>query len=264
MNTEDFSDITKKSPEKSLLVVQKRDKGRNNQGRITTRHKGGGSKRKYRLIDFKRDKNNIPANVIAIEYDPNRNCRIALLNYVDGEKRYILAPIGLKVGEQVISGEAVDQKVGNSLPLKNITVGEMIHNVELKPGSGAQIGRSAGAMIQLLGKEGDLAILRLPSGEMRRININCKATLGQIGNLDHLNLELGKAGRTRHRGIRPTVRGAAMNPVDHRHGGGEGKAGAGGQPRTPWGQPAMGLKTRKRKNRSNKYIISRRSKRSKA
>ena len=255
----DFSDVTKFKPEKSLIRSQKSQSGRNNQGRITTRHRGGGHKKHYRLIDFKRDKENVPAKVVGIEYDPNRNCRIALLFYKDGEKRYILAPNGLKVNDVVTSGESVEQKIGNSLPLRNITVGEFIHNVELKPGAGGQLARSAGAQTQLLAKEGEYATIRLPSGEMRRVNINCRATLGQIGNLDYLNVELGKAGRKRYLGIRPTVRGSAMNPVDHRHGGGEGKSPIGGQPKTPWGKPAMGYKTRKPKL-SDKYIVARRKK----
>ena len=255
----DFKEVTKKEPEKSLLAPLKRTSGRNNQGRITTRHRGGGHKKHYRIIDFKRDKDNVPGRVVAIEYDPNRNCRIALLSYADGEKRYILSPNGLKVNDTVISGESVEQKVGNSLPLRNITTGEFIHNIELKPGAGGQIARTAGAASQLLAKEGELATVRLPSGEMRSVPLNCKATLGQLGNLDHLNVELGKAGRTRYLGFRPTVRGAAMNPVDHPHGGGEGKASAGGQRKTPWGKPAMGLKTRKPKL-SDKYIIARRKK----
>lgn len=255
----DFSDITRNKPQKSLLKPYKKQSGRNNQGRITTRHRGGGHKKHYRIIDFKRDKDNVPAKVISIEYDPGRNCRIALLNYADGEKRYILAPNGLKVNDLVISGDTIEQKVGNALPLRNVTIGEFIHNVELKPHGGAQLSRSAGAASQLLAKEGDNATVRLPSGEMRIVNINCKATLGQVGNLDHLNVVLGKAGRKRYLGFRPTVRGAAMNPVDHKHGGGEGKAGAGGQRKTPWGKPAMGLKTRKPKM-SDKYIVSRRGK----
>lgn len=255
----DFSDITRNKPQKSLLKPYKKQSGRNNQGRITTRHRGGGHKKHYRIIDFKRDKDNVPAKVISIEYDPGRNCRIALLNYADGEKRYILAPNGLKVNDPVISGDTVEQKVGNALPLRNITIGEFIHNVELKPLAGAQLSRSAGASSQLLAKEGDNATVRLPSGEMRIVNINCKATLGQVGNQDHFNVVLGKAGRKRYLGFRPTVRGAAMNPVDHGHGGGEGKAGAGGQRKTPWGKPAMGLKTRKPKM-SDKYIVSRRTK----
>ena len=259
MNFIDFSEVTKKKPERSLLAPYKRTSGRNNQGRITTRHKGGGHKKQYRLIDFLRNKDNVPARVVAIEYDPNRNCRLALLVYKDGEKRYILAPNGLKVDDQVMSGENVEQKVGNTLPVRNITVGEFVHNVEMKPGAGGQMARSAGAAAQLLAKEEELATLRLPSGEMRRVSINCRATLGQLGNLDHLNVALGKAGRKRYLGIRPTVRGSAMNPVDHPHGGGEGRSPIGGQPTTPWGKPAMGLKTRKPKQ-SDKYIVSRRKK----
>lgn len=257
MSFTDFDEITKSKPEKKLLRVHKRTAGRNNQGRITTRHRGGGHKKHYRLIDFKRDKDKVPARVMAIEYDPNRNCRIALLCYNDGEKRYILAPNILKVNDVVMSGKDVEQKVGNCLPLANITVGEFIHSVELKPGAGGQLARTAGIAAQLLAKEGDMATVRLPSGEMRRVNLNCRATLGQLGNLDHLNVELGKAGRKRHLGIRPTVRGSAMNPVDHKHGGGEGRCPIGGQPTTPWGKPAMGYKTRKPKL-TDKYIVKRR------
>ena len=259
MNFIDFSEVTKSKPEKSLLLPYKRGAGRNNQGRITTRHRGGGHKKQYRVIDYKRDKENVPAKVVALEYDPNRNCRIALLVYKDGEKRYILAPNNLKVNDIVVSGESVEQKSGNSMPLRNITVGEFVHNVELKPGAGGQLVRTAGAAAQLLAKEDEGATLRLPSGEMRRVNINCRATLGQLGNLDHLNVKLGKAGRKRYLGVRPTVRGSAMNPVDHPHGGGEGRCPIGGQPKTPWGKPAMGLKTRKPKL-SDKYIITRRKK----
>src|SRR3989338_3211880 len=259
MNFIDFSEITKSKPQKSLLLPYKRGSGRNNQGRITTRHKGGGHKKHYRIIDYKRDKDNIQAKVVAFEYDPNRNCRIALLIYKDGEKRYILAPNNLKVSDSVMSGESVEQKVGNSMPLRNITVGEFVHNIELKPGAGGQLVRTAGAAAQLLAKEDEDATLRLPSGEMRRVNINCRASLGQLGNLDHLNVSLGKAGRKRYLGIRPTVRGSAMNPVDHPHGGGEGRSPIGGQPKTPWGKPAMGLITRKSKL-SDKYIITRRKK----
>lgn len=260
MSFVDNKELSRVKPERSLLAVQKNISGRNNYGRITTRHQGGGSKQHYRLVDFKRDKDNVPATVTSIEYDPNRNSRIALLAYADGEKRYILAPNGLKVNDNVISGSNVEPKIGNSMPLKNITVGEFVHNVELKVNSGGQLGRSAGAQIQLLAKEGDRAVLRLPSGEMRVVNLDCRATIGQVGNLDFINVSLGKAGRSRHRGIRPTVRGSAMNPVDHRHGGGEGKSPIGGQPRTPWGKPAMGYKTRKLKNRSNKFILARRKK----
>lgn len=254
----EFNEITKTKPEKRLLAPYKRTSGRNNYGRITTRHRGGGHKKHYRIIDFKRDKNDIPGKVTAIEYDPNRNCRIALLTYKDGEKRYILSPNGLNVNDVLMSGENVEQRIGNSMPLRNITIGEFVHNVELKPGAGGQLARSAGAASQLLAKEGEFATLRLPSGEMRRLNINCRASLGQLGNLDHLNVNLGKAGRKRYLGIRPTVRGSAMNPVDHRHGGGEGRSPIGGQPRTPWGKPAF-YKTRKPKL-SDKYIVSRRKK----
>ncbi len=261
MNFLDFAEITKSTPEKSLLQPYKRKAGRNNHGRITTRHRGGGHKKQYRVIDYKRDKENVPARVAAIEYDPNRNCRIALLLYADGEKRYILAPNNLKVNDTVISGhgENIEQKVGNSMPLRNITVGEFIHNIELKPGAGGQLVRTAGAVAQLLAKEGEQAVVRLPSSEMRRVNINCRATLGQLGNLDYSNMSLGKAGRKRYLGFRPTVRGSAMNPVDHPHGGGEGKCPIGGQPKTPWGKPAMGLKTRKPKM-SDREIIARRKK----
>jgi len=260
MTFPDFAEITTDKPEKSLMRPYKKKSGRNNQGRITTRHKGGGHKKQYRMIDFKRDKDNIPAKVFSIEYDPNRNCRIALLSYNDGEKRYILAPNGLKAGDIVVSGEDVEQKPGNALTLKNISVGEFVHNIELKPGAGGQLVRSAGASAQFLAKEGNMATLRLPSGEMRMVSLACKATLGQVGNLDFSNIQLGKAGRKRYLGIRPTVRGSAMNPIDHPHGGGEGKAPIGGQPQTPWGKPAMGLKTRKKKNRTSKYIVSRRKK----
>ena len=260
MSFVDFKDVTKTKPEKSLLASYKRSSGRNNLGRITTRHRGGGHKKNYRIIDFKRDKDNVPAKVVSIEYDPNRNCRIALLSYKDGEKRYILCPVGLKVNDVVMSGENVERKVGNALPLANITVGEFVHNVEMKPGNGGQLARSAGAQIQFLAKEGNKGTLRLPSGEMRTVDIRCKATLGQLGNVDYLNVSLGKAGRKRYLGRRPEVRGSAMNPVDHRHGGGEGRCPTGGQPRTPWGKPAMGKKTRKRKKLSNKYIVARRKK----
>ena len=260
MSFVDNKELSRVKPQRSLLRVQKNISGRNNYGRITTRHQGGGSKQHYRLIDFKREKNDVPASVISIEYDPNRNARIALLAYADGEKRYILAPNGLKAGDKVISGSNVEPKIGNSMPLRNITVGEFVHNVELKVGNGAQLGRSAGVQIQLLAKEGDNAVLRLPSGEMRTVHLDCRASIGQVGNLDFINVTLGKAGRSRHRGIRPTVRGSAMNPVDHRHGGGEGRSPIGGQPRTPCGKPAMGYKTRKLKKLSNKFILARRKK----
>lgn len=254
-----FEEITKKEPEKSLVVPLKKHSGRNNEGHITVRHRGGGVKRKYRIIDFKRDKDNIPAKVAAIEYDPNRTANIALLHYKDGEKRYIIAPLGLKVGDIVMSGENVDIKVGNALPLRNIPVGTIIHNIELYPGRGGQLVRAAGGAAQLMAKEGDYAHVRLPSGEIRMIHLDCRATIGQVGNLDHENVSIGKAGRKRHMGIRPTVRGSAMNPVDHPHGGGEGKAPIGRPaPVTPWGKPTLGYKTRKKNKESDKYIIKRR------
>jgi len=254
-----FEEITKKEPERSLVVPLKKHSGRNNEGRITVRHRGGGVKRKYRIIDFKRDKDNVPAKVAAIEYDPNRTANIALLHYKDGEKRYILAPMGLKVGDIVMSGENVDIKVGNALPLRNIPVGTVIHNIELYPGRGGQLVRAAGGAAQLMAKEGDYAHVRLPSGEIRMIHLDCRATIGQVGNLDHENVSIGKAGRKRHMGIRPTVRGSAMNPVDHPHGGGEGKAPIGlPAPVTPWGKPTLGYKTRKKNKESDKYIIKRR------
>lgn len=255
-----FEEITKKEPEKSLLVPLKKNAGRNSQGKITVRHRGGGEKRKYRIIDFKRDKDNIPAKVAAIEYDPNRTANIALLHYADGEKRYIIAPYKLSVGDTVISGENVDIKVGNALPLKNIPVGTVIHNIELKPGKGGQLVRSAGNSAQLMAKEGKYVQVRLPSGEVRMINSLCKATIGQVGNLDHENITIGKAGRKRHLGFRPTVRGSAMNPNDHPHGGGEGRAPIGRPtPVTPWGKPTIGYKTRKKNKASDKYIVKRRS-----
>ncbi|MBM7583023.1 large subunit ribosomal protein L2 [Caldicoprobacter guelmensis] len=254
-----FEEITKEEPEKSLVVPLKKHSGRNNEGHITVRHRGGGVKRKYRIIDFKRDKDNIPAKVAAIEYDPNRTANIALLHYKDGEKRYIIAPLGLKVGDIVMSGENVDIKVGNALPLRNIPVGTIIHNIELYPGRGGQLVRAAGGAAQLMAKEGDYAHVRLPSGEIRMIHLDCRATIGQVGNLDHENVSIGKAGRKRHMGIRPTVRGSAMNPVDHPHGGGEGKAPIGRPaPVTPWGKPTLGYKTRKKNKESDKYIIKRR------
>ncbi|HHY90481.1 MAG TPA: 50S ribosomal protein L2 [Clostridiales bacterium] len=255
-----FEEITKKEPEKSLLVPLKKNAGRNSQGKITVRHRGGGEKRKYRIIDFKRDKDNIPAKVAAIEYDPNRTANIALLHYADGEKRYIIAPYKLSVGDTVISGENVDIKVGNALPLKNIPVGTVIHNIELKPGKGGQLVRSAGNSAQLMAKEGKYAQVRLPSGEVRMINSLCKATIGQVGNLDHENITLGKAGRKRHLGFRPAVRGSAMNPSDHPHGGGEGRAPIGRPaPVTPWGKPTIGYKTRKKNKESDKYIVKKRN-----
>lgn len=261
MTVSTFEEITKTEPEKSLLVNLNRSGGRNSQGRITIRHRGGGAKRKYRIIDFKRDKDGIPGRVAAIEYDPNRTANIALIFYADGEKRYILAPNGIKVGDFIESGENADIKVGNSLKLKDIPVGTTVHNVELKPGKGAQLVRSAGAEAQLMAKEGKYAQLRLPSGEFRLISVECRATIGQVGNITHENITIGKAGRTRHMGIRPTVRGSAMNPVDHPHGGGEGRAPIGmPAPSTPWGKPALGLKTRKKNKKSNKYIVRRRTK----
>ncbi len=259
MSVMDYSHITTDTPEKSLLVSKSKTGGRNSKGRITVRHHGGGNRRKYRIIDFKRLKDNIPAKVATIEYDPNRSANIALLNYADGEKRYILAPLGLNVGDTIYSGEeGVDIKVGNCLPLSNIPVGTMIHNVELQPKRGGQIARSAGASAQLMAKEGGKATLRLPSGEMRYVPIKCRATIGQIGNLDYENINIGKAGRKRHMGVRPTVRGVVMNPCDHPHGGGEGKSPIGmPSPVTPWGVPALGYKTRNKKARSNKMIIKR-------
>jgi large subunit ribosomal protein L2 len=258
MSVSTFEEITKTRPEKSLTVRLKKHAGRNNQGRITTRHRGGGAKRAYRIIDFKRNKLGVPAKVAAIEYDPNRSARIALLHYLDGEKRYILAPVGLKVGDRVVSGPDADIRPGNALPLKNIPTGTTIHNVELERGRGGQLVRGAGTGAQLMAKEGNYALLRLPSGEQRYVNILCMATIGQVGNVDHENVRIGKAGRSRHMGRRPTVRGSAMNPVDHPHGGGEGRAPIGGQPKTPWGKPALGHKTRRNK-RTNRFIVRRRN-----
>lgn len=256
----DFKEITTDTPERSLTAPLKKNSGRNNQGRLTVRHRGGGHKRLYRIIDFKRDKDGIPAKVATIEYDPNRTSRIALLNYADGEKRYIIAPNGLKVGDKVESGPAADIKPGNALPLKNIPVGSVIHSIELKPLKGAQMCRSAGASAQLMAKEGDYANIRMPSGEVRLVHINCKATIGQVGNLEHENITIGKAGRSRWLGKRPTVRGVVMNPVDHPHGGGEGRSPVGRHPVTPWGKPALGAKTRKKNKPSDKMIIKRRTK----
>ena len=254
-------EITKTTPEKSLVVTKKKTDGRNNQGKITVRHRGGGVKRKYRLIDFKRVKDGITAIVSSIEYDPNRSSNIALISYKDGEKAYILAPKGLKVGDIVESGENVDIKVGNTLPIMNIPVGTFIHNVELKPGKGGQLVRSAGAGAQILGREDKYVLIRLSSGETRKILGTCRATVGVIGNEDYSLVKVGKAGRTRHMGIKPTVRGSVMNPNDHPHGGGEGRAPIGRSgPMTPWGKPALGLKTRKNKKESNKYIVTRRKK----
>ncbi len=259
MTGSDFSEITKSVPEKSLVVSLKKNAGRNNQGKITVRHHGGGSRRKYRIIDFKRKKDNIPAKVVSIEYDPNRTANIALICYADGEKAYILAPNGLKVGTTLMNGENAEVKVGNCMPLSKVPVGTMIHNIELYPGKGGQLVRSAGNSAQLMAKEGKYATLRLPSGEMRMVPIICRATIGQVGNIDHELINIGKAGRKRHMGIRPTVRGSVMNPNDHPHGGGEGRAPVGRSgPLTPWGKPALGLKTRKKNNKSNKLIVRRR------
>ena len=255
-----YEEITKKSPEKSLVEYLKKNAGRNKQGKITVRHQGGGNKVKYRVIDFKRNKLEIPAKVAAIEYDPNRSAFIALLFYADGEKRYILAPLGLNVGDAVVSGEHADIKTGNALPINSIPVGTLLHNVELFPGKGAQMVRTAGAAAQLMAKENGFAQIRLPSGEVRMVRLDCKATIGQVGNLDYENISLGKAGRKRHMGIRPTVRGVVMNPCDHPHGGGEGKSPIGRPgPVTPWGKPTLGYKTRAKKNKSNKYIVKRRN-----
>ncbi len=252
-------ELTTDKPYKPLLETKKRTSGRNNLGRMTVRHRGGGHKRHYRVIDFKRDKTGIPGKVATIEYDPNRSARIALINYVDGEKRYILAPAGLQVGQTVLSGPDADILTGNALPIKNIPLGTQIHNIELRPGKGAQMARSAGSFAQLVAKEGGLAQLRLPSGEIRRVSVDCMATVGQVGNVEHENVSVGKAGRTRWKGIRPTVRGVAMNPVDHPHGGGEGKTSGGRNPVTPWGQPTRGYKTRNNK-RTDKFIVKRRTK----
>ena len=254
-------EITKTTPKKSLTVTKTKTNGRNNQGRITVRHRGGGAKRKYRIIDFKRRKDNVPARVVSIEYDPNRSANIALISYKDGEKAYIIAPKGLTVGTIVESGENVDIKVGNTLPIMNIPVGTVIHNIELKPGKGASLARSAGASAQILGREDKYVLIRLSSGETRKILGTCKATIGTVGNEDYGLVKIGKAGRTRHKGFRPTVRGSVMNPNDHPHGGGEGRAPIGRSgPMTPWGKPALGYKTRKNKKASDKYIVSRRKK----
>ncbi|GEB35035.1 MULTISPECIES: 50S ribosomal protein L2 [Brevibacillus] len=261
MTVSTFEEITTSTPEKSLLAPLSKKAGRNNQGRITVRHQGGGHKRKYRIIDFKRNKDGIVGRVATIEYDPNRSANIALINYVDGEKRYILAPHNLKVGDEIVSGADADIKIGNALPLEKIPVGTTIHNIELKPGKGGQLVRAAGASAQLLGRDGEFVIVRLSSGETRRIHNVCRATIGQVGNLDHELLNIGKAGRSRWLGIRPTVRGSVMNPNDHPHGGGEGRAPIGRKaPVTPWGKPTLGLKTRKKKNKSDQYIIRRRKK----
>ena len=261
MTVSTFEEITTSTPEKSLLAPLNKKAGRNNQGKITVRHQGGGHKRKYRIIDFKRNKDGVVGRVATIEYDPNRSANIALINYADGEKRYILAPLNLKVGDEIVSGADADIKIGNALPLENIPVGTTIHNIELKPGKGGQLVRAAGASAQLLGRDGDFVIVRLSSGETRRIHNNCRATIGQVGNLDHELINIGKAGRSRWLGHRPTVRGSVMNPNDHPHGGGEGRAPIGRKaPVTPWGKPALGLKTRKKKNKSDQYIIRRRKK----
>jgi large subunit ribosomal protein L2 len=260
MTVSDFSDITKKSPEKSLLEPMKKTAGRNSYGRITVRHHGGGEKRKYRKIDFKRDRLDDPAKVIGVEYDPNRSANIALIEFADGEKRYIIAPVGLKDGDTVVSGAGADIRPGNCLPIASIPLGTMIHNIELYPGRGAQMARSAGAAAQLMAKEGVTAQIRLPSGEVRIVRQDCKATIGQIGNIEHENIQIGKAGRKRHMGVRPTVRGSVMNPCDHPHGGGEGKSPIGRPgPVTPWGKPTLGYKTRKKKHRTDKMIVKRRN-----
>ena len=260
MTVSTFEEITESTPEKSLTYTLKKNAGRNNRGCITVRHQGGGTRRKYRVIDFKRNKDDIPATVKTIEYDPNRTANIALVYYADGEKRYIIAPNGLKVGDVLYSGAAADIKTGNALPLANIPVGTIIHNIELKPGKGAQLCRAAGNGAQLMAKEGQYAQVRLPSGEVRKIAMNCRATIGEVGNIDHELISIGKAGRKRHMGIRPTVRGSVMNPNDHPHGGGEGKAPVGRPgPVTPWGKPALGYKTRKKNKASNQYIVKRRN-----
>lgn len=261
MTVATFEEVTSLEPERSLLSKLKKTGGRNANGRLTVRHQGGGSRRLYRIIDFKRDKDGIPARVATIEYDPNRTARIALLQYVDGEKRYILAPLGMAVGDRLLSGPGADIKPGNALFLRDIPVGTMVHNIELVPGHGGQLVRSAGAAAQLMAKEGNLALIRMPSGEQRQVKVDCKATIGQVGNVEHENVTLGKAGRSRWKGIRPTVRGVVMNPVDHPHGGGEGKSPIGRpSPVSPWGQPALGYKTRKRNRPSDKYIVKRRTK----
>ena len=259
MTTLTNEEITKKTPEKSLLTKKKKNAGRNSYGRITVRHQGGGNRQKYRIIDFKRKKDNIVATVIGIEYDPNRTSNIALIQYEDGEKAYILAPVGLKDGDKIVSGENVDIKPGNCLPIANIPVGTLIHNIELNPGQGGKMVKAAGGEAQLMAKEGEYAHIRLPSGEMRLVRAKCRATIGTIGNTDHSNVKIGKAGRTRHMGVRPTVRGSVMNPVDHPHGGGEGRAPVGHSgPLTPWGKPALGYKTRKKNKKSDKLIVKRR------
>jgi len=260
MSGDTFEDITKDRPERGLVSELRKSGGRNAHGKITVRHRGGGSRRQYRQVDFKRDKHDIPAKVVAIEYDPNRSARIALLTYADGEKRYIIAPLGLRVGDSVLSGPNVEVRLGNCLPLAKMPLGTLVHNVELREGQGAQMARSAGSSVQLLAKEGDYATLRLPSGEMRKVRQNCFAVVGQVSNIDHSNIKLGKAGRKRHLGIRPTVRGSAMSPRDHPHGGGEGRQPIGKPgPRSPWGKPTLGKRTRNNK-RSDQFIVRRRTK----
>ena len=260
MTVTDYTGLSKVAPEKSLLTVIKANAGRNNTGKITVRHRGGANRRKYRIIDFKRDLQGVPAQVLTLEYDPNRSAHIALVQYETGEKRYIIAPHGLKVGDTISSGAGSDIKPGNALELANIPVGTFIHNVELYPGKGAQLARAAGVMAQLMAKEGNFALLRLPSGELRKVPVTCMATIGQVGNIDHENVSIGKAGRTRHMGIRPTVRGSVMNPCDHPHGGGEGRSPIGRPgPVTPWGKPALGYKTRDKHHRTDKYIVKRRN-----
>ena len=258
MTVHTYEEITETKPERSLVEDMRKSGGRNNQGKITVRHIGGGNRRKYRIIDFKRDKDDIPATVKSIQYDPNRSANIALLQYADGEKRYILAPIGLNVGDTVLSGESADIKAGNCLPFTAIPVGTMVHNIELKPGKGGQVARAAGICAQLMAKEGAFATLKMPSGEMRLVPVGCRATIGQVGNVEHEIINVGKAGKTRHMGINPTVRGSVMNPNDHPHGGGEGKSPVGhAGPLTPWGKPALGYKTRKKKNVTGKFILKR-------
>ena len=261
MTVSGFDGVDKHAkPERSLIEVRKKNSGRNSYGRITVRHKGGGNRRKYRVIDFKRDKVDMPASVLRLEYDPNRSAFIALVQYEDGEKRYILAPVGIGAGDTVVSSATADIKPGNCLPLENIPVGTVIHNIELYPGRGAQFVRAAGVAAQLMAKEGGMATIRMPSGEMRKVRLDCRATIGQVGNIDHSNVSIGKAGRKRHMGVRPTVRGSVMNPCDHPHGGGEGKSPIGRPgPVTPWGKPTLGYKTRKTKNRTNKFIVKRRN-----
>ncbi len=260
MSVTDYSELSKCGPERSLLAPLNKKSGRNSYGRITVRHRGGGNRKKYRIIDFKRDKFDMPATVLTVEYDPNRSAHIALVQYEDGEKRYILAPAGLKVGDKVEAGANADIKPGNALPLVNIPTGTFLHNIELNPGRGGQLARAAGNSAQLMAKENGYALLRLPSGELRNVSVNCMATVGQVGNVDHENVKIGKAGRKRHMGWRPTVRGSVMNPCDHPHGGGEGKAPIGRPgPVTPWGKPALGYKTRAKKNRSDKFIVKRRN-----